>query len=916
MSCRVRRFERLHDAAKFLLLASALIAPAAHADTWTVNNTGDPAGGAAANCAAGNASTCSLRDAIAASADGDTIAFDVGSNQTITLISNTVLTLPSGIALTIDGSGSPGLTIDGNNATQVFHLGTSSQPVVIQDLTIAHGNSATRGGGIYTFAGKMTLNRVTIVGSSANQGGAIFLEYGSTMVMDECVVKNNSSADITTGGGGIYVAQSKLTMTRSTLSGNTTAGSGGAMWCEGDLEIDNSTIYGNSASGFEGGGGAHTYGVCTPFTLNNVTFLANSAPQGGPDLYLRNPVTANNTIFGDGCALNAGITGANNLDAGASCGLPRGSSNVDLQLGTLQDNGGPTLTVLPGAAAIDRGDDAVCAGAAIGGVDQRSFARPQGVHCDIGAVEAHACYVKFDATGLNDGTSWSNAYTDLQSALANAACETVEVARGVYTPTATTDRTVSFKIRPGLGVYGGYAGTGSQRDPVVYPTVLSGDIDDNDVGTNGIDADTTQIVGNNSYHVVVIDGTTAAGKVGASTILDGFTITGGKGDGAGNNFGGGVFCKGSGSSNAACSPRLNDLVFSGNYASNGGALANDGSNNGVANPTVTNATFTGNKAMPFGGAIYDESQNGGSASPTIANATFANNSASFGGAIYNHGYLGLASPAITNATFAGNSASQTNGGAIYNVAVSGYPGHANPVITNVIVWGNTSPEVYNEDAALPTLDHVVIQENACPNHSASCTNLIGTDPVLGALQDNGGHTPTMMPGTGSSARNAGLDSACTAVPVAGLDQRRIKRPVGAHCDIGAVEATSLSLSVDDGSLFAIYGGSTQYTVTLKNLSATDTVSSVQVTGLGSAALDDAGTLWSCTTGNCTTTQTGGPLNDTATLGPNGQLTWHVTVPVLKSAADATATLTASSSGAAAAGDTDTLALFRGTFESQ
>jgi len=40
----------------------ALIAPAAHADTWTVDNTGDPASGAAANCAAGNANTCSLRE--------------------------------------------------------------------------------------------------------------------------------------------------------------------------------------------------------------------------------------------------------------------------------------------------------------------------------------------------------------------------------------------------------------------------------------------------------------------------------------------------------------------------------------------------------------------------------------------------------------------------------------------------------------------------------------------------------------------------------------------------------------------------------------------------------------------------------------------------------------------------------------
>jgi len=62
VTCRVRRFERLHYVATFLRLVFALIAPAAHADTWTVDNTGDPASGAAANRAAGNASTCSLRE--------------------------------------------------------------------------------------------------------------------------------------------------------------------------------------------------------------------------------------------------------------------------------------------------------------------------------------------------------------------------------------------------------------------------------------------------------------------------------------------------------------------------------------------------------------------------------------------------------------------------------------------------------------------------------------------------------------------------------------------------------------------------------------------------------------------------------------------------------------------------------------
>jgi hypothetical protein len=56
----------------------------------------------------------------------------------------------------------------------------------------------------------------------------------------------------------------------------------------------------------------------------------------------------------------------------------------DPQLGALAYNGGFTPTFLPGAAgaAIDAGSDANCPA-----TDQRGLRRPQGSHCDIGAVE-------------------------------------------------------------------------------------------------------------------------------------------------------------------------------------------------------------------------------------------------------------------------------------------------------------------------------------------------------------------------------------------------------------------------------------------------------------------------------------------------------------------------------------------------
>ncbi|MCL4825114.1 MAG: Ig-like domain-containing protein, partial [Anaerolineales bacterium] len=64
-------------------------------------------------------------------------------------------------------------------------------------------------------------------------------------------------------------------------------------------------------------------------------------------------------------------------------------SGYNANLAPLANNGGFTQThaVQSGSAAIDAGDDAVCAAAPVNGLDQRGMARPQGAACDIGAYE-------------------------------------------------------------------------------------------------------------------------------------------------------------------------------------------------------------------------------------------------------------------------------------------------------------------------------------------------------------------------------------------------------------------------------------------------------------------------------------------------------------------------------------------------
>jgi len=406
-----------------------------------------------------------------------------------------------------------------------------------------------------------------------------------------------------------------------------------------------------------------------------------------------------------------------------------------------------------------------------------------------------------------------------------------------------------------------------------------------------------------------MNGGSFLGPIGATTILDGLTITGGKADGTGDGLsgnGGGLLCAAAG---ATCSPTLRQLVFSGNLAAYGGGALYDIAG-GTASPLITQSTFTGNRSLNSGGAIFNNGQ-GGSASPTIANVTFANNlAATCGAAIFDaNGVGGSTSTILVSSTFVGNSAG-SGGSALCENNIGGA---AAATMTNVIAWANTLPDVSSLGGfPAPTLDHVVIA-GGCPAN-ATCTNLIGADPLLGALQDNGGSTPTSMPGNGSSAIDAGSDDACATAPAGNVDQRGLPRPQGAHCDIGAVEASHLGLTVSDASLFGLYGKPSLYVVTLQNSSATDAVTGVRLRGLGTAALNEAGTSWFCTIGSCTTAQTAGAFDDTATLPPNSTLTWLVSAPVYSDANDATASMTIRSSGAAAVVDTDTLAIFRATFD--
>jgi predicted outer membrane repeat protein len=251
-------------------------------------------------------------------------------------------------------------------------------------------------------------------------------------------------------------------------------------------------------------------------------------------------------------------------------------------------------------------------------------------------------FVDADAGGANNGTSWTDAYTDLQPALdAATSGDQIWVAAGTYIPilelTPGDPRSVTFQMKNGVAIYGGFAGTESsldERDWVVNETILSGDLngDDGPNFTNYID---------NVYAVFNHSGGTVLDN---SAILDGFTIRGGNGP-----TGGGMR---NGSYDA---PTLTNLTFTANQAYQGGGMYNSHST-----PLLTNVTFSGNKAIDGGGGLYNSS-----ASSVFINVTFSGNQAVTGGGISNYSSY----PILTGCTFSGNMADK--GGGMYNQ--TGYP---------------------------------------------------------------------------------------------------------------------------------------------------------------------------------------------------------------------------------------------------
>jgi predicted outer membrane repeat protein len=858
VSARTNSIRLAHTALMSQQLESRLLLSA-----YTVTNLNDSGSG-------------SLRDAIDqanSNAGADTIQFASTLSGQITLTSGQIEFTDTSGATTIQGLGSSQLTISGNNSSRVFEI-KDDVSVEFNGLTISGGYEASNdGGGIYN-KGSLTLNNSVVSGNNTkNDGGGIWSE-GSLTINNSSITGNIAGGTYAVVGGGGIVSQGTLTITNSTISNNksTYGEGGGGITNSGTMTITNSTISDNYTSGAGGGlynidgdgtlinvtisgntgvfGGGGVSNVTSIFqdaslTLTNCTISGNTGVIGQSDqgaggidnaatLVMYNTIVAN-SINSNDIGNYGDMSGDRNLvESGDTDGLTNTITATDPLLDTLADNGGPTMTIglLAGSIAINGGDDdyAVNTNGTPLANDQRGpgFNRVMAGRVDLGAFELQNATITV-TNNLDSG------YGSLRDAISLANSNPGEDA--IEFSSSLSGQTIILT-----------SGQLSFTDTTGTTTIT------------GLGATQISVNGNQKSRVFSIQSNVSV-EISGLTIENGYNYEG---------VGGGISNFGR--------LTVSDSILSGNWANygNGGAIQNAND----ANLTVTNTTFSNNKASYNGGAIISDG------TATITGSTFINNSAAFGGAISasSNNKNGNQKVIIINSTLANNTAA--NGGALFTFE-NGFVNLINSTLSGNSTTGNFGGGGINNNGTL-SLNNTIIanstkggdltnfgslsgSNNLIENGDTTglANTITGQDPLLGALQNNGGITQTFSLQDASVAINAGSNN--LAVDSDGnrltTDQRGqgFARVIGGVVDMGAFESSvgpgfyTVTSTADDGAgslrdainqansnpgddiiTFALDLSGQTITLLTGQLTLTDTVGTTRIVGLGANQLTISG----------------------------------------------------------------------------
>lgn len=334
------------------------------------------------------------------------------------------------------------------------------------------------------------------------------------------------------------------------------------------------------------------------------------------------------------------------------------------------------------------------------------------------AFAANVVYVNNDANGLNDGSSWDDAYTALEVALDNAASpDDIWVAAGIY---QSSDSVISFNLVDGVDVYGGFAGDEDPDDP-------NFDLDDRDFSANKTELSGIKLGDGDNVAVVYVD------TLSTPPILDGFTITGG------TNYG--LYCISTDQTIRNCIIQNSGqfgLVCQASDAVIDNCTISDNAEDGIygnvtSNIQVSNCSISGNGEYGLELSVASTVENSMIRHNTLGGLTAPGQGmVMINNLVYDNTGNGIrfispdASDILRNNTIVYNS-----GVGIKNDKATGY----SPDISNCIVWGNTVDQMQGKCSAI----------FSCIQGGSPGSGNIADDPSFVLSDANDFHLPSDSP---------------------------------------------------------------------------------------------------------------------------------------------------------------------------
>ncbi|RCW29694.1 choice-of-anchor Q domain-containing protein [Marinilabilia salmonicolor] len=515
--------------------------------------------------------------------------------------------------------------LNSDNSYRVLEaIGTSKKLLTektVLDGLIVEGGAGYNGSGIYFDNASILIRNLWIRdNSSSYAGGAVYVNYGSKPKFGNVLFSGNSAGD----DGGAVCSLGNAEFYNCTWSGNSAGGRGGSVY--GYATITNSISWGNNS-------GLYDNEFSSSNNVRNSIYETRDESNGNvsADPMFVAPDKNDFRLLAGSPGLNTGVNedvpewlttdgfGSERIkesivDVGSFEGAVESpklffpedgryfeGTSMDFLLEWYWENGEPAdvdhyileysinrgevvlVDDLPGTAysllGVSSATEVAWRVCSVSESGQETWSKQH--HFSV--LRGHPLFVTPEGTG--EGTSWSDAMS-LQDALDNAVDgDSIWVKAGIYTPTETADREVSFVLTEKIKLFGGFNGTETefaQRNHILNKTILSGDI-----GSEGVKAD-------NSFHVLSALGTTKE-RDDWSAVVDGVIIKDGYADGSGESRnGGGLYLQ-------WASPLFINVHFTNNYALNDGGAVYDAEGSQAG---FVNVLFTDNASDSEGGAVY------------------------------------------------------------------------------------------------------------------------------------------------------------------------------------------------------------------------------------------------------------------------------------------------------------------------